>query len=129
MPALQKVRLDDPVTRHVHQDFTRLVAGLTVGEALALAPPHPPQGRIIYFYVVDDGGRLSALCPTRRLLLSPPEQPLADIMVRTVVVLPAQATVLDACEFFIQHRLLAFPVVDDERRLLGVVDMDLYTAN
>src|SRR5262249_37305806 len=36
-------------------------------------------------------------------------------------------TVLDACEFFIQHRLLAFPVVDRERRVLGVVDVDLYT--
>jgi magnesium transporter len=34
---------------------------------------------------------------------------------------------LDACEFFIQHRLLAFPVVDEEGRLLGVVDMELYT--
>jgi magnesium transporter len=44
-----------------------------------------------------------------------------------VVTIPAEATVLDACEFFIQHRLLAFPVVDDKGRLLGVVDMELYT--
>jgi magnesium transporter len=48
-------------------------------------------------------------------------------MVRQVVALPPEATVLDACEFFIQHRLLAIPVVDAERRLLGVVDMELYT--
>jgi CBS domain-containing protein len=43
------------------------------------------------------------------------------------VALPASATVLDACEFFIQHRLLAFPVVDQEGRLLGLLDIDLYT--
>src|SRR5262249_11024589 len=49
------------------------------------------------------------------------------IMVPKVVALPASATVLDACEFFIQYRLLAFPVVDAEGRLLGVVDVDLYT--
>src|ERR1043166_1522857 len=49
-------------------------------------------------------------------------------MVDRVITLPAVATVLDACEFFIQHRLLAFPVVDDDRRLLGVVDVELYTG-
>ncbi len=44
-----------------------------------------------------------------------------------VVALPARTTVLEACEFFIQHRFLAFPVVDEGRRLLGVVDVELYT--
>ena len=34
---------------------------------------------------------------------------------------------LEACEFFTLHRLLAFPVVDEGRRLVGVVDVDLYT--
>jgi magnesium transporter len=59
--------------------------------------------------------------------LSPPEQPVAEIMVAKVVVLPAPATVLEACELFIQHRLLALPVVDERGVLLGVVDMELYT--
>jgi magnesium transporter len=66
--------------------------------------------------------------PIRRLLLSPPERPLADIMVRKVITLPAEATVLEACEFFIQHRLLAIPVVDETRRVLGIVDVELYTG-
>src|SRR5262249_29379838 len=99
----------------------------TVGEALDWVRGHPPPGRIIYFYVVDDDGRLQGVVPTRRLVLSPPGQPLADIMVRQVVAPPARATVLEACGFFIQHRLLAFPVVDEGGRLLGVVDVELYT--
>lgn len=119
--------LDDPVTRHMHADCTRLPVGLTVGQALAWVRDHPPPGRIIYFYVVDEEGRLQGVVPTRRLLLSPPDQPLADVMLRRVVALPAAATVLEACELFIQHRLLAFPVVDDDKRLLGVVDVELYT--
>src|SRR5262249_48032535 len=53
--------------------------------------------------------------------------PLADVMVKQTVALPAHATVLEACEFFVQHRLLALPVVDDRQKLLGVVDMELYT--
>ena len=120
--------LNDPVSKHVHQDFTRLAAAQTVGEALDWLRRNPPRERIIYFYVVDAADRLVGVVPTRRLLLSPPEQPLAEIMVRTVVALPAEATVLDACEFFIQHRLLAFPVVDADRRILGVVDVELYTS-
>jgi magnesium transporter len=115
------------VTTHLRQDYTKLMPGLTVGGALDWLRRHPPQGRIIYFYVVDEDGRLQGVVPTRRLVLSPPEAPLADLMVRQVVTLPAGATVLEACEFFIQHRLLAFPVVDDRRRLLGVVDVELYT--
>jgi magnesium transporter len=115
------------VTAHLRQDYTKLFAEQTVGEALDWLRQHPPRGRVIYFYVVDADGRLQGVVPTRRLLLSRPETFLGDIMVHQVVTLPAQATVLDACEFFIQHRFLAFPVVDDRGRLLGVVDMELYT--
>jgi magnesium transporter len=122
-----KDQLKDPVTKHMHQDFTRVLQDQTVGASLDWLRQHPPSGRIIYFYVVDSEGRLQGVVPTRRLILSPPDKPLADIMVRQVVALPAAATVLEACEFFIQHRLLAFPVVDDNRRLLGVVDVELYT--
>ncbi len=77
--------------------------------------------------MLDDEGRLQGVVPTRRLILNLREQPLADIMVKEVVAIPTEATVGDACEFFIQHRLLALPVVDASRRLLGVVDMELYT--
>jgi magnesium transporter len=60
-------------------------------------------------------------------VLSSPDTRIDDIMVRKVVSLSAQATVAEACEFFIQHRLLAFPVVDEQNHVLGVVDMQLYT--
>jgi magnesium transporter len=119
--------LTDAVTAHLHHDYTRLHSRLTVGEALEWLRANPPPGRIIYLYVVDDDGKLRGVVPTRRLLLSPPQTPLTEIMVRQVVSLPPEATVMDACEFFIQHRLLAFPVLDAEGRILGVVDVDLYT--
>jgi magnesium transporter len=125
--ALDRHNLHDPVTGHMQRDCSRLLANQTVGEALAWLRANPPARRVIYLYVVDEEGRLKGVVPTRRLLLSPLERRLADIMVRDVIALPASATVLEACEFFIQHRLLAFPVVDAEGRLLGAVDVDLYT--
>jgi magnesium transporter len=48
-------------------------------------------------------------------------------MIRNVIALPTAATVLDACEFFTMHRLLAFPIVDEDRKLIGVIDVELYT--
>jgi len=119
--------LADPVTRHMRTDFARLVVDQTVGQAIAAARAAAPEGRIIYFYVLDADGRLAGVVPTRRLLLSADATPIREIMVARVVVIPAAATVLDACEFFVLHKLLAFPVVDDQRRMLGMVDVDLYT--
>jgi magnesium transporter len=119
--------LDDPVTKHMHQEFTRLRVDEMVGEALNRIRSQPPAGRIIYFYVVDESDCLRGVVPARRLILSPPETPLADIMVKQVATVPAAATVLEVCEFFIQHRLLALPVVDAHAHILGVVDMELYT--
>lgn len=128
MPTQEQQNLNDPITRHLRKDFARVSIDATVGEALAKIRREPPEGRIIYFYVVDAEGRLKGVLPTRRMLLSPLETPVAEIMVREVICVPQNATVLDACEFFIMHRLLAFPVVDHERRLLGVVDVEVYTA-
>ena len=119
--------LGDPVTRHMRTDFARLALDQTVGEAIAAARAAPPEGRIIYFYVLDAAGRLEGVVPTRRLLLSPDVTPIRDVMVTRVVTIPDAATVLDACEFFLLHKLLAFPVVDEGRRMLGIVDVDLYT--
>ena len=126
--ANSQVRLNDPVAWHMHQGYTRLLLNQTAGDALDWLRRHPPPERIVYFYVVDEDGALQGVVPTRRLMLSPPGKPLADIMVRKTVALPAEATVLEACEVFIQHRFLAIPVIDARCRVLGVVDVELYTA-
>jgi magnesium transporter len=42
------------------------------------------------------------------------------------VAVPAKATVLDACEFFVLYKFLAFPVVDEQRRIVGVIDANLF---
>jgi magnesium transporter len=46
-------------------------------------------------------------------------------MIRRVVTIPHTATVLEACEAFVLYRFLAFPVVDDAREVVGVIDVNL----
>src|SRR5437867_7458948 len=128
LATVTEATLSDPVTRHVRRDFIQLRADQTVAEALVSVRESQSPGRIIYFYVADRDGRLQGVVPTRRLLLSPPETLISSVMVRPVVAIPQSATVLEACEFFTLHRLLAFPVVDDDKRMIGLVDVDLYTG-
>ena len=98
-----------------------------MAEALAEIRRSALESRIVYWYVTDEAGRLQGVVPTRRLLMSAPATPVREIMVRRVVALPREATLLDACEQFILHRLLALPIVDAEGRVMGVIDVDQYT--
>lgn len=114
------------VLTHVHRDTPLLASDLTVGEALNVVREHGIGERIVYFYVVDGEERLVGVLPTRRLLTAAADARIGDIMISHVVALPETATVLDACEVFATHRYLALPVVDADRRVVGVVDVSLF---
>src|SRR6201981_2661472 len=115
-----------PVVEHARRDFPLLDANMTVGAALERIRREGVGERVIYFYVVDAEKRLVGVVPTRRLLTAPLETPLRQIMVPRVVAVPATATILDACEFFVLYKFLAFPVVDEQRRVVGVIDANLF---
>ena len=128
MISVTSEKLNDVVTHHMRRDFVSLRADRTVADALAAIREAPVDGRVVYFYAVDEQNRLMGVVPTRLLLLSQPDVRIADIMEKKVVAIPDSATVLDACQFFALHRLLGFPVVDGDHRIVGIVDVDLYTG-
>jgi magnesium transporter len=117
---------DSPVIEHARKDFPLLDTDMTVGEALERIRREGVGERVIYFYTVDEEKRLVGVVPTRRLLTAPLGASLREIMVRRVAAIPATATVLDACEFFVLYKFLAFPVVDAQRRVIGIIDANLF---
>jgi magnesium transporter len=117
---------DSRVIEHARKDFPLLDADMTVGQALDRIRREGVGERVIYFFAVDSDKRLVGVLPTRRLLTSSLETKLSDIMVRRVVAIPATATILDACEFFVLYKFFAFPVVDDQRRVVGLIDVGLF---
>lgn len=119
--------LNEPVGQFAIRDFTALAQDLTVHGALAQIRDHGAAQQIIYFYVVDEEGRLAGVLPTRRLLLAAPEAKLRDIMINRVVTIPETATVMEACEMFVMHKFLAFPVVTAENRVTGVVNVAMFS--
>jgi magnesium transporter len=98
-----------------------------VGEALRVIRSAGLEERIFYFYVTGDDGRLAGVVPARKLLVEPLERRIGDVMIPRVLSLPMRATLLEACECFILHRFLAIPVVDDAKRLIGIIDVGLFT--
>jgi len=117
---------DVAVVEHARKDFPLLDADMAVGDALERIRREGVGERVIYFYVVDEEKRLAGVVPTRRLLTAALQAPLSEIMVRRVVAIPATATVLDACEFFVLYKFLAFPVVDERRHIVGIIDANLF---
>ncbi|HEY2801712.1 MAG TPA: magnesium transporter [Chthoniobacterales bacterium] len=125
-PPIASPDFHSPVVDHARKDFPLLNASASVADALARIRREGVGERVIYFFAVDADERLVGVLPTRRLLTAPLETPLEEIMVRRVVTIPATATVLEACEFFVLYKFFAFPVVDKEKRVVGVVDASLF---
>ena len=119
--------MNEPILRFARKDFTTLNQKLTVEQALASIRRRGVGEKIVYFYVVDDAGKLVGVVPTRRLLMAPLEHPLSELMIRQVVAIPQTATVMEACEFFVLHKFFAFPVIDENRCVVGLVDVGLFT--
>lgn len=128
METLSHEHLDEPLFPHLRRDLPTLRATETVSQALASLRGRDLGERIIYFYVVDENGRLLGVVPTRRLLMAEPEVPLGALMVRDPITLPANVTVAEASEMFLKHRYLAFPVVDSDGVLHGMADVGMFTG-
>ena len=119
--------LQQPVLTVARRDAATLRQDLSVREALEAIRGRTLGEKIVYFYVVDAEDRLTGVLPTRRLLTGALEARLREIMVPRVVAIPQTATLLEACEAFVLHKFLAFPVVDEQRRVVGVVDVSFFT--
>lgn len=99
----------------------------TIAEAVQRLRSKNVTNKIVYFYVVDNEQRLKGFVPTRKLLLNDPNSKIADIMEYSVIHLQATQTLNEAMQVFARHRLLAIPVIDDQERLIGAIDVQMYT--
>lgn len=122
-------RLKENILKYMRTDFPRLNDTLTVEMALRVIRSEGIGERIVYFYVLDHDEKLIGIVPTRRLLTSMPNVCISDLMVEDIITVSPQATVLDVCELFVKHKLLAFPVLDDDGHMVGVIDAGLFTED
>ena len=77
-----------------------------------------------YIYVVNEDKQLVGVASLRQLVTTRPETPLEDFMAADVVAVNPEMDQEEVARLASRYGFLAIPVVDESRRLLGIVTID-----
>lgn len=116
---------DDSAGGLMTPEFVTLPVNLTAQEAIERLREMAEEAETIYYcYIVDDEQRLVGVISLRDLIVAPPQQKVEEFMVRDVIAVPPDASQRETAQLISRYNLLAIPVVDADRRLLGIVTVD-----
>jgi magnesium transporter len=106
--------------------FARLRPEMSVDEAIAYLRRQARERleTIYYVYVLDSEQRLLGVVTFRELFSAPPNKTVRDIMHTDVVTAHEEMDQEALSRLFQEHDFLAIPVLDDERRVKGIVTVD-----
>ncbi len=75
-------------------------------------------------YLVDSHGTLAGAVPLAKLVLASPDTPLLSLTQEPLISCDAACNDKDVAELFDKYNLLTLPVVDDKKKLTGVITSD-----
>jgi magnesium transporter len=102
-----------------------LSQNMTVEEALAYLRQHSEHMEMIYYlYIVDDERRLSGVVSLRQLVTAEPGTRMRDLMDTDVITVQTGTDQEEVARIIAKYDLLGVPVVDGEKRLVGLVTVD-----
>ena len=120
-------KLNKPILSVAHKEYVILQKDLTVREALEnIRQTQFGEDAFYYFYIVNQDQQLIGIVTTRGLLSSDLDQKLSNIMTEKVIAIPEAFTILEACESFVIYKYLAFPIVNKNNHIVGVIDIKFY---
>jgi CBS domain-containing protein/sporulation protein YlmC with PRC-barrel domain len=106
-------------------DFVMLPRKATAGKALDwIRRERPEQHMMTYLYIVDQDERLVGVVSLRDLVLAAPDDQMTAFMEDDLVEVRADVDEEEVGRIMTKYDLLAIPVVDENRRLLGIVTLD-----
>ncbi|WP_312305855.1 magnesium transporter [Pulveribacter sp.] len=107
-------------------EFVEIPEHWSVAQALAHIRQTGQQHETVYaLYVVDGQRRLRFVLSLRQLVCADPEQPLVELWNGSVpITTHAQASREEVARLIRLYDFLALPVVDDARRVIGIVTVD-----
>ena len=79
---------------------------------------------VYYLYVTDSARRLSGILSLRDVVVAQPQETIAEIMTREVIAVDTYADQEEVARIIQRYDFLAVPVVDRERRLVGIITVD-----
>lgn len=102
-----------------------LPAHLRAREAIRFIRRKAEEMETVYYaYVVDDENRLLGVLSLRDLVLANFNTPITEIMNPDVVTLSPEMDAEEVARIFDKYNFLALPVVDENKKLLGIVTVD-----
>ena len=104
--------------------FFALSDTVTAGEAIWLLQQATKAEPVFYVYATDHEGRLTGVISLRELLAAPPTAPLDRLLLRDVIAVNVETSQKDVAGQVAHYHLLAIPVVDADRRLMGIITVD-----
>ena len=106
-------------------EFVTLRPDMTVGESILRIRRTGFDKETIYTCYVTEGGRLTGLVTVKDLLLAKDDDELVrDIMEEHVISVTTSTDQEKVARMFAKYNFLAFPVVDNEERLVGIITFD-----
>jgi magnesium transporter len=106
-------------------EFVAVSADATADGAIAAIRSLVGQAETVdYVYVVDVERHLIGVLSLYRLMLSPGDTPVTELIAPTTVRVRASADQETAANLLTERNLLAIPVVDDDDHLLGIITQD-----
>lgn len=103
----------------------RLSDSLTCRDAIAaLHEQHDELETVFYLYVENDVGQLVGVISLRALLTNMPSTPLREIMSTDIIAVSPGEDQEEVARLVSRYDLLAVPVVDEDRSMLGIVTVD-----
>ena len=106
-------------------EFLALRRRMTAAEAIEAIRQWQPEAETIYYlFVVDRYGRLVGVVNLRQLIVAPPDALIQDIMDEDVIYVTADVDQEEVARLMARYDLLALPVVDENKILLGVITFD-----
>ncbi len=106
-------------------DFVALDHDMTVAKAIEHIRRVAMDMETIYeAYVVDDNQTLLGAISLRDLVTSPADVPVTKVMTANVISLRAESPQEEVARVIAKYDLLALPVTDRGRRMLGVITVD-----
>lgn len=98
---------------------------MTVHQAIEfLRRAKPDEETSYYLFVTDDADRLIGVVSLRQLIVADPLTPLLEIMSNDVIAAEVGTDQEECARLLARYDLLALPIVDDDRKLVGVVTAD-----
>ncbi len=114
---------EETAGRIMSTDFVALHEDTTVEEAIEKIRQARDK-EVFYIYVVDSRGHLVGVISLRQLILSDPNKRLSEVMNPDVIYVRVDADQEEVARIVDKYDILAVPVVDEHKRLVGIVTAD-----